>query len=159
MGTVQSLKDTGAGTDAVTDTEGHFTKATTEEIIGSENTAMLKGDSAAGSSANNAVPPYKCYIHGGNNMPMYSKAGCEAVAADANFAGAQARYENTYGECLKKQGALTPGTTAVRAARRPSRCTPRKDSNPPKRLRISPLYGSLDSHDKTLASVTTLVSI
>merc|ERR1711959_838255 len=60
--------------------------------------------SAAGSSANNAVPPYKCYIHGGNNMPMYSKAGCEAVAADANFAGAQARYENTYGECLKKQG-------------------------------------------------------
>jgi len=42
--TVNALKDTGAGTDATTDTEGHFTRATTEGIIGSENTDMLKGD-------------------------------------------------------------------------------------------------------------------
>lgn len=48
--------------------------------------------------------PYKCYLHGGHTMPMYSAAGCAAVGKDAKFAGAQAKYDNVYGECLKKQG-------------------------------------------------------
>ena len=37
-------------------------------------------------------------------MPMYTKEGCKTVAADANFAGAQSKYEGKYGECLKRQG-------------------------------------------------------
>lgn len=45
-----------------------------------------------------------CFVHGGNNMPMCSAAGCKSAGGDAKFPGVQAKYDNCYGECLKVKG-------------------------------------------------------
>lgn len=96
----EDFAKTNAGPQPIMDKEGHLSKAVDEKIVGSEITKEIVGASSSASSL-----AYKCYVHGGNNMPMYTEAGCKAAGgANANFAGVQAKYDKTYGECLKKSG-------------------------------------------------------
>ena len=47
---------------------------------------------------------YKCFVHGGVNMPMYSQAGCENIASNAKWMGKSHGDPKLYGECLKTTG-------------------------------------------------------